>query len=120
MISIIGFRWATSYGSTLMRDEPADLIRRCEDHIGAVAHHTGAHEGRRALLRAVVADIGLEAQIALPEIACLAVRGGDLIGIPAMIDRLDPILGIELLELRHPAATHRHPAHLPAPLRALR
>jgi hypothetical protein len=29
-----------------MRNEAADLVRRCEDHIGPVAHHSGAHEGR--------------------------------------------------------------------------
>jgi hypothetical protein len=84
-----------------MRDEAADLVRRCEDHIGAVAHHSGAHEGRRALLRAVIADICLEPQIALPEIANLAVGGCNLVSVPAMIDRLHPILGIELLEVRH-------------------
>jgi hypothetical protein len=77
MISIIGFR------STLMRDEGADLIRRCEDHVGAISHHSGTHEGRRPLLRTIVADIGLEAQIALPEIANLAVGGRNLVSIPA-------------------------------------
>src|SRR5256885_5437642 len=44
-------------------------------HVGAVAHHSGAHEGRRALLRPLVAEVGLEAQIPLPEIADFSVRG---------------------------------------------
>jgi hypothetical protein len=35
------------------------------------------------LLRTIVADIGLEAQIALPEIANLAVGGRNLVSIPA-------------------------------------
>src|SRR5256885_5436951 len=43
-------------------------------HVGAVAHHSGAHEGRRALLRPLVAEVGLEAQIPLPEIADFSVR----------------------------------------------
>ena len=36
-----------------------------------------------------------------------------------MIDRLHPILGIELLEVRHLAAAHHHAAHLIAALRGL-
>src|SRR5262249_45934317 len=72
--------------SALVSDESADLVRRREDHVGTVAHHTGAHQGRRALLRAIIADIGLEAQITLPEIANFPIRSGDFIGISAMID----------------------------------
>src|SRR6516162_4793789 len=79
-----------------MRDEAADFLRLGENHIRAVSHHTGSHEGRRALLRTIVADIGLEAQVAFPEIAHLPVCGGDLIGVAAMIDRLDAVLRIEL------------------------
>ena len=57
-----------------MRYEAADLLRPGEDHVGSVPHHTGSHEGRRALLRTVVADIGLETQIPFPEIPHLPVR----------------------------------------------
>src|SRR5262249_49365666 len=83
--------------SARVRNEAADLLRPGENHVGSVSHHTGSHEGRRALLRTVVADIGLEAQIPFPEIAHLPVRGGDLVGIAAMIDRLHPVLRIERL-----------------------
>jgi len=51
--------------STLMRDEGADLVRRCEDHVGAISHHASGHDGWATLLRAIVADIGLEAQVPL-------------------------------------------------------
>ena len=44
--------------STSMRDEGADLVGRCENDISAVAHHTGADNGGRALLRTVVAYVG--------------------------------------------------------------
>src|SRR5262245_12662309 len=67
--------------SARVRNEAADLLRPGEDHVGAVSHHTGSHQGRRALLRTIVADIGLEAQVAFPEIAYLPVRGGDLIAV---------------------------------------
>src|SRR5262249_23841198 len=100
-----------------MRNEPADLLWSSENHVGAVAHHAGSNEGRRALLRAVIADIGLEAQVALPEIANLAVGGPNLVSVGAVIDRLHPILGIKLLEMGHPAAAHHHAAHLIAALR---
>src|SRR6516165_10336025 len=103
-----------------MCDESADLLRRGEDHVGAVAHHSGSDKGRRALLRTLVADIGLEAQIALPEIPHLSVGGRNLVSVAATIDRLHSILGIELLEVRHPAAAHHHAAHLIAALRGLR
>jgi Integral membrane protein TerC family len=49
--------------SALPSDEPADLVSRGENHVGAVPHHSGWHEGGRPLLRTVLADIGLEAQI---------------------------------------------------------
>src|SRR5262245_25713524 len=31
--------------STLMRDEGANLIGRCEDHVGAIFHHSSGHDG---------------------------------------------------------------------------
>src|SRR6516164_9002710 len=102
-----------------MRDEPADLLRRCEDHVGAVAHHSGPDERRRTLLGSLVADVGLEAQIALPEIPRLAVGGRNLVSVAAMIDRSHPILGVELLEIGHPAAAHHDATHLIAALRGL-
>src|SRR5262249_6706179 len=105
--------------SARVRNEAADLLRPRENHVGSIAHHTGSHEGRRALLRTIAADIGLEAQVAFPEIAHLPVRGGDLIGVAAMIDRLHALLRIELFQLRHPAAAHHHAAHLAAVLRGL-
>jgi hypothetical protein len=63
-----------------MQDEAADLLRPGENHVGSVSYHTGSHEGWRALLRTIVADVGLEVQITLPEIAHLPIRGGDLVG----------------------------------------
>src|SRR5215475_9809396 len=105
--------------SARVRNEAADLLRPGEDHVGAVSHHTGCHQRRRALLRTIVADVGLEAQVALPEIAHLPVRGGDLIAVAAMIDRLHAVLRIELFEIRHGAAAHHHAARLAAALRGL-
>src|SRR5258708_19715869 len=81
-------------GSTLMCDESDDLVGQGEDHVGAVAHHSGSYQGRRTLLGTFVADVGLEAQVAFPEIANLAVRGRNLVGVAAVSDRLHPILGI--------------------------
>src|SRR5437868_15389508 len=115
----VSFRLCASRGSTPMRNEAADLLRPGEDHFGAVSHHTGSHEGRRALLRTIVADIGLEAQVAFPEIAHLPIRGCDLIGVAAMIDRLHAVLRIELFQILHPAAAHHHAAYLAAVFRGL-
>jgi hypothetical protein len=57
-------------------------------------------------LRTVVADVGLEAQIALPEIARLPVGGGDIVGVAAMADGPYPVLRVERLEIGHLAAAH--------------
>ena len=65
------FRILTEPTSTPMRDEDADLVGRCEDHVGAVAHHARLDDGGRAFLRAVAADIGFEPQVPLPKIADL-------------------------------------------------
>src|SRR5215216_6193187 len=70
--------------STSLGDEPADLVGRGKDHVGPVAHHPGSHEGRQSFLRAVVADVGLEPQISLPEVARLSVRRRDAVGITTM------------------------------------
>ena len=75
------FRILTEPTSTPMRDEDADLVGRCEDHVGAVAHHARLDDGGRAFLRAVAADIGFEPQVPLPKIADLSVGRGDLVGV---------------------------------------
>jgi hypothetical protein len=46
--------------SAPIRDEGANLVGRCEDHVGAVAHHPCPDDGGRAFLWAVAADIGFE------------------------------------------------------------
>jgi hypothetical protein len=48
------------------------------------------------------------------KIANLSVRRGDLVGVAAMVDRLDPILGTKRLEIGDLAAAHHHAAHLTA------
>src|SRR5215831_9917477 len=118
-VSVLGTEIRPNSLSACGRNEAADLLRSGEDHVGPVSHHTGSHQRRRALLRAIVADIGLEAQVAFPEDAHLPVRGGDLIGVAAMIDRLHAILRIELFQIRHGAAAHHHAAHLAATSRGL-
>ena len=45
-------------GSALLRDEAADLVGRCEDHVGAVAEHPGRHQRRGTVPRTLLADIG--------------------------------------------------------------
>jgi len=47
----------------------ADFLRAREDYVGAVAHYSGGHDCRGAPLRTGLADLGLEAQIALPELS---------------------------------------------------
>ena len=92
--------------SAVLRNETADFLGTREDHVGAIAHHSGRQDRRHTFLRTVVTYIGLEAQIALPEIPRLPIGGGNLIGVAAMVDRADPILGVELLEIGHLAAAH--------------
>src|SRR5258708_8798407 len=75
-------------GSARTRDESADLLRRGEDHVGAVSHHAGRHDRGRAFLRTVAAAVGLEAQIPFPQVARLPVRRGHLVAIPPMLDAL--------------------------------
>ena len=45
--------------------ERACFARIGEDHVGAIAHHSGRHQRRRSRLGTVAADIGLEAQVTL-------------------------------------------------------
>src|SRR4030095_16931065 len=54
--------------STPRLDERADLRGIGKDHGGAIAHHARAQQGGHALGRAVGAGVGLEAQVALPEL----------------------------------------------------
>jgi hypothetical protein len=69
-----------------MPDEGADLVRRGEDHIGSVAHHSGWHDGRGTGPWTVSAHIGLEAQIPLPEVSRLSIVRRNLVSVAAMID----------------------------------
>jgi hypothetical protein len=69
-----------------MRDEAADLVGRCENDVGTVAHHPRPDDSGRVFLRTVVADIGFEPQVPLPKIANLSVGRGDLVGVAAMVD----------------------------------
>jgi hypothetical protein len=69
------------YRSTSIRDQLADLTGNGEDHISAVAQHSGADERGRTLLGSVVAGIRFEAEISFPKIMRLAVSRCDFVGI---------------------------------------
>src|SRR6266446_1965266 len=90
--------------STLRLDQSADLLGRGEDDVGAVAHHPGADERWRSLLGTVPAAVGLEPKIALPKSVHLPISGGHAIGIAAIADGLNTILGTERLKYRIAAA----------------
>jgi hypothetical protein len=81
-------------------DEPADFVRRGEDYVSLVAHPSGWHDGRDPGLWTVSAHIGLEAQVALPEVPQLSIVRGDLVRVSAMIERTLS-LWVELLQIRH-------------------
>src|SRR5260370_5138762 len=78
--------------STLRLDESADLLRRGEDRVGAVAQHPGADQRRGSLLRTVLAGIGFEPKISFPERVHLSVGRGYPIGVAAIADGLNAIL----------------------------
>src|SRR5260370_3439598 len=82
--------------STLRLDEPTDLLRGGEDRVGSVAHHPGAHQSRRSLLRTVLAAVGLDPKIAFPERVQLPVGGVHAIGIAAIADRFNSSLRIRI------------------------
>jgi hypothetical protein len=100
-VSISSLANGVAHFSAPIRDKPADLARRRKDHISAVAHHTGWDESRRTLLRTFVANVRLEPQISLPEVAAFSVRGGHLGRCRRNGYRLHAILRVELLEIRH-------------------
>src|SRR4030088_191369 len=78
-------------------DHLVDLIRCCENHVGAVSHHAGRHDRGRAAFRPILAGIGLEAEVALPKGVCLVVGGGHAIGVAAIRDCLDPFVRLQPL-----------------------
>jgi hypothetical protein len=53
--------------SALFFDEIAYILRIGEDDEDAVAHHAGAQQRRPALRRALVAGVGFDAQVELPD-----------------------------------------------------
>jgi hypothetical protein len=48
-----------SRASALWGDERANLARVSENYVRAITHHSSINKGRRALLRTIVARIGL-------------------------------------------------------------
>src|SRR3979490_1523769 len=108
-------RWAPNH-LTLRHDQSADFRRIGKDDIGAVAYHAGCDQGRSALLGTVAAAVGLEPEVSLPKHMRLAVGRRHPITVAAVADRLNAIIGIELLEIGNCRATHH--AHLAAALRA--
>src|SRR6266700_5082701 len=68
-------------------DEIADLARTGEHDGGPVALHAGADDDRLARRGAVLARIGLEAQVEFPDLVHLAVRRLHRIRVAAMLER---------------------------------
>src|SRR5712691_864637 len=68
-------------------DEIADLARTGEHDGGPVALHAGADDDRLARRGAVLARIGLEAQVEFPDLVRLAVRRLHRIRVAAMLER---------------------------------
>src|SRR5215469_15743117 len=98
-----------------VHDERDDFAWIGKDHIRAVARHARSDKGRSVLFGTVATRVSLQAEIALPKPAGLSVSGCDRIGVLAVGDRLHPVLGIKVLEVRNSSATHAaHAAHLSA------
>src|SRR5581483_11852161 len=96
----------------LLLDERADLRRIGEHHRRAVALHAGADDHGLAGTRAVLAGIGLEAQVVLPDLLRLAVGGAYRVGVAAASDRGHLPFGRRALEIDLAAAHHHSPLRL--------
>jgi hypothetical protein len=71
-------------------DRRADFVGRGKNQVRAIAHHAGADQGWRMLLRAIAARICFQAQITLPELMRISVRGRDDVGVLTIV--LDSLL----------------------------
>src|SRR5216683_3179488 len=80
-------------------DHPSDLLRRCENHRSSVTHHAGRRERGCTFFRTILTRVGLEAQVAFPEGACLVVGGGHAIGVAAIGDCLDPLVRLQIFQV---------------------
>src|SRR5690242_19826161 len=98
--------------SATIRDRSTDLTRAGKDDVRSIAHHAGVNDRRAAIVGAVLARIRLEAQIALPELARVAILGGDAVGVPANLDGFHALVGADRLQVGHGSA--HHSAHHPA------
>src|SRR5712671_181293 len=92
--------------SALRHDQSADFRRIGKNNIGSVAHHAGCDQGGGTLLWTVVAAVGLEPEVSLPKDMRLAVGRGHAITVAAVADRLNAIIGVELLEIGNCRAAH--------------
>src|SRR6266513_889937 len=88
-------------------DRLTDFPRRGKDNGDAIALHAGADDDRPAGGRSELARVGLEAQVELPDLLALAVRGVHRVGSAAMPD------GGHLARGRSSAQIQPWVAHLP-------
>src|SRR4029450_9516065 len=107
MIILLSGSVAQGFGaSTLRLDEGADLRGIGEDHGGAIAHHAGTQQGGLPLRWAVGAGVGLEAQVALPELSGRAASRRHAVGVAAVADGGDLLVRRHLLQRWHLAGHH--------------
>src|SRR5207302_9964335 len=92
---------------TNLLDRLTDFPRRGKDNGGAIALHAGADDDRPAGGRSELARVGLEAQVELPDLLALAVRGVHRVGIAAMPDGGHLAFGRRLAKIKLLAA-HGH------------
>src|SRR6185437_10838531 len=98
-----------TFGSAMRLDEPADLVRRGKNHVGAIPHHASADECGHPSFRPGAAAVDLKTQVALPERMDFAVGGGHAIRITAVVDGVDAMLRAERLEIGVCSAHHSTP-----------
>src|SRR6266702_3136309 len=96
--------------SASMFDRSADLVGVCKDDRGAVTHHSGAENCRRALLRSFAARIGFEAQIPFPEFMRLTVARRHPIRVAAIGNGGNVVARVKLLQIRHGLTAAHHTA----------
>src|SRR5436190_1476286 len=108
-----GTRWKPR--SAFRCDEDVYLLWLSEYHVRPVTHHAGSDQRGGAFLWAVLPAIGFETKVAFPVGVRLAVVSRYAIRVGAIGDRSDPVLGIELLEIRYGATAH-HSHHPPLAL----
>src|SRR6266480_3633073 len=93
-------------------DERTDLGGRSKNHRSSISLHAGSDDHRLARERPVLARIGLETQVELPDLARLAVGGFHRVAVAAVADGHDLSGGrrffqVDLPRLHHHAAAAR-------------